>query len=320
MEIHTPINRKRKGIQFSNTHISPDVKSKLLSSPISRTGTLNKGKFNKISIISSIFNNSKGSDDDRSSVRKLKFDDDKKTFPSFITIFKYLLILLSLIVLAFALYFLVISLSEYLQKSQLQRDKQYAIRILKEQKGKFNCSEDTEPKYVNFNFIEEKIGKNVQELFNETQYDNSILINHDAQTIEYIGDDFIIPLSCSIKRSFINFLKYYRIIIIATASILICIIYGWIKYKTYLKNQLIIQEMFNECIEILKNCSHSSNEGYIAEDHIKVEVANTKRKRSLWNKVVDLITKDTRIRVTPRQVSGETMTSWKWVSTLHHVN
>lgn len=250
----------------------------------------------------------------------MNFDEDSEINISskLSIILKYLLVALSIIAIGLTLYITIINLTQFLEESQLQRDRQYAIRILKEQKGKHNCSEDTESKYVNIDFIEEKVGKTIKELFNDTFEDDFITINYATKTMEYIGDDFIIPLSCSIKRSLINFLNYYRIIIISTVSVILIIIYGWIKYKIYMKNKLLIQDMFNECIEILKSCSHSSNEGYIAEDHIKVEVANTKLKRSLWDKVVDMITKDTRVRVTPRQVSGETMTSWKWVSTLHH--
>lgn len=253
---------------------------------------------------------------DTNGARKLDFNElfEKKEKSNNIwwSTFKIIVILIivaSLIILFYNLYMII---SDYLKRTQNNNERENIIRQLKRQKGRYNCGYSEHP-FVNISYLEKEIGSVIE----RSQF-NNVSFNDTDNTAEYIGDDIILPVLCSLNRSFLGFVNRNRTYLMSGILILVTMGYGRFKYRKYQKEKIIILEMSNECIEMLKDSRDSNfNEGFIAEDHLKVEVATNRIKRDLWPKVVERMYKDPRVFVTPRQVSGDTMTSWKWTSTIN---
>lgn len=134
-------------------------------------------------------------------------------------------------------------------------------------------------------------------------------------SFRYVGDSPSRPWGCLLSKHLFRFLKAYGIHIAGVSSVLILVRYALFRFRRGRADGIRAREIAFDIIRMLQvESSHPKHNGSLIKDLLEADFTNTADGKRVWPQVVDIIERNARVQIVPKDLGGAQVQAWAWSS------
>ena len=144
---------------------------------------------------------------------------------------------------------------------------------------------------------------------------HSELTQTGSESLYYSGPDPRLPWGCFIKGLLGRFLRAYGIYVAGILSILGFIQYVIYRFRRRRSDAALARANANHIIRLLQETYADpavGTDGSLIKDHLESDFTNDAAGKRVWPQVVDLVERNTRVQVIPKDFKGAQVQAWAW--------